>query len=152
MSPHDWVLLAIDFSPSSDATLELAAKLARALDGGVILFHADAAAQTAPLSAEGSERRDRLRSALDELGGSLTERGVSTAVLLRPGDPAQEILRVAHVHAPGVIVMGTHGQSAATTPLLGSVSDRVVRYSPYPVLVVPHASRRPRPVSGSAAG
>jgi nucleotide-binding universal stress UspA family protein len=151
MSPRGQVLCAIDFSPSSDAAVALAAKVANALHGGVILLHVEPTEQTALPAEEGTERRDRLRSALEGLSQSLAERGVSTTVLLRPGDPAQEILRVANAHLPGIIVMGTHGQSGATTPLLGSVSDRVVRYSPHPVLVVPHASRRPLPLTGSAA-
>lgn len=152
MTSQRQMLIAIDFSPSSDDAVALAARLVRPDDGEVILLHVDTTTQTAPLSPDAVERRDRLRSALEELRKALGDAGVPTVALLRPGDPAREILRVADSHAPEMIVMGTHGQSPNSTPLLGSVADRVVRYSPYPVLVVPHTARRRLPVTGSAAG
>ena len=143
------MLIAIDFSPSCDQAVALATRLLEPADGAVILLHVDAVGETAPLSADALERRDQLRAGLERVRQTLDERGVDSVTLLRPGDPAREILRVAQTHAAEMIVMGTHGQSAAATPLLGSVADRVVRYSPFPVLVVPHSSRRPLPSTGS---
>lgn len=152
MSPVPSVLVAVDFSPSSDAALEMTARLASALGVEAVLLHVDPLPETAPLAGEAAGRRDLARSALERSRQSMIELGVSTVTLLRPGDPAQEILRVASARAPSFIVVGSHGQSPATTPLLGSVADRVVRYSPYPVLVVPHESRRPVAVKDVAAG
>jgi universal stress protein A len=146
------VLVAVDFSPNSEAALEMTAKLASALCLEAVLLHVDPSPETAPLPAEAVGRRDVARSALERSRQSMMEFGVPTVTLLRPGDPAQEILRVALARSPCLIVLGSHGNSPAATPLLGSVADRVVRYSPFPVLVVPDESRRPLGVTGFAAG
>jgi nucleotide-binding universal stress UspA family protein len=152
MSARAQVLIAVDFSPSSDEAVRSVAQLARPSGGEVVLLHVDALPATAPLSADAVARRDRLRSALEALRQGLVDCEVEAVALLRPGEPGREILRVAESCSPQMIVVGAHGQSSATTPLLGSVADRVVRYSPFPVLVVPHVSRRPRPVTDFAAG
>lgn len=141
MSPQAQLLVAVDFSASSDEVVRLATKLAHPAYGEVIVLHVDVAPETAPLSADARARRGRLRSGLEQIRERLTGCGISAVALLRPGDPGREILRVAQARAPQMIVVGAHGQSPATTPLLGGVADRVVRDSPYPVLVVPFASR-----------
>ena len=149
MSPLRPILVPLDFSASSDGALEIAIALARRLDVEVVLLHVDSGVGTAPLGVEDVERRSRARTELDRSKQALESVSIPVRVLLRPGDPAREILRVAAAHTPGVIVVGTHGASAAKTPLLGSVADRVMRYAPHPVLVVPDPARRPAgPFSG----
>jgi universal stress protein A len=146
------ILMATDFSTSSELALDLAATLARRFEQEVLLLHVDEGAEVAPLSEQATARRERARVALESCRCRLAERGVHARVVLRPGDPAREILRVAAAHLPGVIVIGTHGLSPASTPLLGSVADRVMRYAPHPVLVVPDPARRPSSLRSGAAG
>ena len=136
------ILMATDFSTSARFALDLAAMLAQRFDEEVVLLHVDEGHDTAPLSKAALARRERARCELERCRERLAQINVRARVVLRPGDPAREILRVAAAHAPGVIVVGTHGTSASTTPLLGSVADRVMRYAPHPVLLVPCASRR----------
>lgn len=52
------------------------------------------------------------------------------------GDPAEQILRVAHDLSVGMIVMTTHGRGALGRLALGSVADEVARTSPVPVMVI----------------
>lgn len=52
-------------------------------------------------------------------------------------DPAREIVRLAEERGCDVIVMSTHGRSGLTRALVGSVTDRVLRRSSVPVVVVP---------------
>lgn len=139
------ILVATDFSRSSENALELATTLAQRLDEEVVLLHVDEVSETAPLSELALARRELARRELDRCQRMLGDANVRARVMLRPGDPAREILRVAATHPPGVIVVGTHGASPSSTPLLGSVADRVMRYAPHPVLVVPHPARRPPP-------
>lgn len=127
------MLIATDFSPTSHAAAMLAAHLARPSEGEILLLHVE---------RTGAPGADRPESAMQEVGRAFADRGLTTVILLRPGDPAREILAVANARAPQIIVMGTHGLSPWTTPLLGSVADRVARYSPYPILMVPRAERR----------
>jgi nucleotide-binding universal stress UspA family protein len=143
------ILMATDFSTSSQLALELAGTLAHRFAEPVVLLHIDEGPDSAPPSEAAAARRKLARLELDRCRRFLEDMGVVAQVFLRPGDPAREILRVANAHASGVIVLGTHGRSPASTPLLGSVADRVMRYAPRPVLVVPDPARRPAsPLSG----
>ncbi len=50
---------------------------------------------------------------------------------------ANVLLEAADTFAVDAIVMGTHGRSGFSRWLLGSVADKVVRYSTVPVLLIP---------------
>ncbi|MFO0973471.1 MAG: universal stress protein [Phycisphaerae bacterium] len=52
------------------------------------------------------------------------------------GQPFVEIIRYARDKQADLIVMGTHGRGGLTHVLLGSVTEKVVRKSPCPVLTV----------------
>jgi nucleotide-binding universal stress UspA family protein len=57
-------------------------------------------------------------------------------IVIRAGNPAQEIIRAASDSNADLIVMATHGRTGLEHFLLGSVAERVVRESPRPVLTV----------------
>jgi len=143
MSELGPILMATDFSTNSAVALDLAATLAGRFGAEVLLLHVDEGVAVAPLDTAAVARREVARLELDNCRRLLEAAGVRARVFLRPGDPAREILRVAAAYAPGVIVVGTHGCSPVSTPLLGSVADRVMRYAPHPVLIVPDPARRP---------
>jgi len=52
------------------------------------------------------------------------------------GIPQDEIINLVEKTAADVVVMGTHGRSGIDRYLIGSVTERVVRRSPVPVLTV----------------
>jgi nucleotide-binding universal stress UspA family protein len=56
--------------------------------------------------------------------------------LLREGRPWEAILEAAREVSADLIVMGTHGRHGFVKALLGSVTEKVVRTSSVPVLVV----------------
>ena len=82
--------------------------------------------------AQAHELRDRLCAAIPE-----SERA-TTMVTTLVGSPAGEILRYATEQEVDLIVIGTHGRGAIGHMLLGSVTERVVRKAPCPVLTVRH--------------
>ena len=56
---------------------------------------------------------------------------------VRAGKPATEILECAAEEHADLIVMGTHGLTGYRRLFFGSVTERVLRHSPIPVLAVP---------------
>jgi nucleotide-binding universal stress UspA family protein len=57
---------------------------------------------------------------------------------VREGTPFFEIIQYAREAKIDLIIMGTHGHSGLAHVLLGSVTEKVVRKSPCPVLTVRH--------------
>ena len=64
------------------------------------------------------------------------ERGVPAETAVERGVPHEAILEYAAENDADAIVMATHGRTGVERFLLGSVTERVVRRSPVPVLVV----------------
>ncbi len=64
--------------------------------------------------------------------------GVSCEGVIVEGDPGTELVRISQEHGVGLLVIGSIGKSGLTSALLGSVAEKVVRYSKAPVLIVPH--------------
>jgi nucleotide-binding universal stress UspA family protein len=52
------------------------------------------------------------------------------------GIPFAEIISIAKKNKVDMIVMGSHGRTGIAHILLGSVSEKVVRKAPCPVLIV----------------
>lgn len=73
---------------------------------------------------------------LSRIKVSLAERGFTVRIRLERGVPFREILRVEQEEDVSVIVIGSHGVSNVKEMLLGSVSEKVIRKSKKPVLVI----------------
>ena len=58
---------------------------------------------------------------------------------LLTGEPVTAILGEASKPGYDVLVVGTHGRTGMTKLLLGSVTEKLIRLSPIPVLTVPPA-------------
>ena len=70
---------------------------------------------------------------VDELARSS---GVTSEKIVVEGNPAIEILRIAEDDKINVIVMGNIGKTGLEKFLLGSVAEKVVRNSKFPVLII----------------
>ncbi len=132
------VLLATDFSPSSEAALERACQVARALGARLTLLHVYSPGVQA-LGAAGLEEgmaigRD-VHAALGELKDKATGVSEVRIELVSDASPAAVIVDFAGSNPIDLIVLGSHGHGAAKRFLLGSVAERVVRYAPCSVLV-----------------
>ena len=66
----------------------------------------------------------------------ISGRGVKASGKRVLGDPATQLVDLAHDTADSLTVMSTHGRSGVARTLLGSVADKVVRSSGRPVLLV----------------
>ena len=73
---------------------------------------------------------------LSEMAGRLKAEGIAVENDMAYGLPADEILNYAEQKQVDLIVMSTHGRSGISRWFSGSVSEKVVRQSLTPVLIV----------------
>lgn len=67
---------------------------------------------------------------------ALAAHGIPFDAAKRVGNPAEEIVKQAESGQADMIAMGTHGHTALTNLVMGSVATRVVATSPVPVLLM----------------
>jgi nucleotide-binding universal stress UspA family protein len=91
-------------------------------------------------------------AALRPLVGTAKDLGLTARWHVGTGVPFHEILEYARRHDVDLIVMATHGRTGLAHALLGSVTEKVVRQAPCPVLTVRHPAMRTRVASGLGGG
>jgi nucleotide-binding universal stress UspA family protein len=79
-------------------------------------------------------------SYIDAFESQLRAQGVDVRGIVRKGDPAEEIVRVADEYKVDGIVMSTRGRRGLKRVMLGSVADEVMSTCPYPVTLVNEAT------------
>jgi nucleotide-binding universal stress UspA family protein len=73
---------------------------------------------------------------LSSVGKEIESKVKNVDIAVESGDPADEILLSAKKHEADIIVLGYKGYGKEGRFLLGSVTDKVVRYAGISVLVV----------------
>ncbi|WP_435359844.1 universal stress protein [Haloarchaeobius sp. DFWS5] len=73
---------------------------------------------------------------VDDVVDQAHEAGVSVVDEVIQGDPYQTILDYVDSRGIDLVVMATHGRRGIQRYLLGSVTEKIVRTSPVPVLTV----------------
>jgi len=134
-------MVPLDMSELAARAIDTASMLAVALGSRLVVFSAVGAPEREAL--EGFATSEHM--ALDEAADAYLNRaiasvpaGVDTGVHHRIGGHAAEaILEFANDENVSMIVMASHGQSGIRRWTLGSTSEKVLRSSPVPVLVVP---------------
>ncbi|HXM74336.1 MAG TPA: universal stress protein, partial [Chthoniobacterales bacterium] len=142
------VLVPIDFSAPSLAAIELALPLLKRFGAELHLVHVFepdfplGAMAAMPLIVPELEVGKRVRRHLKEVaekGGVLLRRENIHAI---KGRPFREICELARNIDIDLIVISTRGNAGLKHLALGSTAERVVRYSPCPVLVVRPVDRK----------
>lgn len=140
------ILVPLDFSASSQHALAYAIRLADTFGASLHIIHVldDSFAVAGYLETYvGDYMEAAARQAGAELEGVLTpeQKARHTAALVvRIGKPAREILGYLAEHREiDLVVMATAGRGRVSRFMMGSVTDRVLRAAPCPVLTVhPH--------------
>jgi nucleotide-binding universal stress UspA family protein len=97
----------------------------------------DASAETDLDRAAYDDERNAAARCLDDLVRSAIPRAVPpTRCMLEQGAPAEVILGLCETGRYELVVMATRGRSGLAHLLLGSVTERVMRASPIPVLTL----------------
>ncbi len=139
------ILVATDFSETSEAALNYGRALARSFGSTLHVLHVAedlmARADDAYMGATdlAGETEESARGQLDRLLSVEDRRDLgATPVVWSSSSPAYTIAVYARDAGTDLIVMGTHGRGAVARFLMGSVAEEVVRIAPCPVLTVHH--------------
>jgi len=138
------IVVPTDFSECSQEAWELGRRVAAAPGSELVLAHV---LTEVPLYGEGVLNIDTARKvregarkwaegALEDLVRKARAEGLNARAAIRTGVPHLEIVALARDERADLIVIGTHGRGGINRALLGSVTDRVVRLAPCPVLTV----------------
>ena len=138
----DNVLVPIDFSPASLQVIEFALPLLKKFGAELHLVHVFApdyplATMAAmplivPELEVGRSVRRHLKDVASEYKIELRQQNIHAL----KGSPFEEICRLAREIGIDLIVLSTRGNTGLKHLVLGSTAERVIRYSPCPVLVV----------------
>jgi len=138
------ILVPVDGSDSASHAAGFAATLARSLSSKLTLLHVYDA-PTASLLGLASLGEVGVKAALEKVAQHSFERalqamgevsGLSLEKISTTGHPFEEIVSYAKALSCDLIVMGSRGLSPLQEMLLGSVSDRVLRFAPCAVTIV----------------
>ena len=142
-TPFSSIVASVDFSDYSVRALRHAIALAGHFGGRVTVVHVanpllvQAATAAYDIAAMNRDTETQLRALADEIATEAGAWAPEIRTIISVGDPATEILKGAKEEDADLIVMGTHGRSGFSKMFFGSVTERVLRLSPVPVLAVP---------------
>lgn len=137
------LLVPVDFSECSGKAMEMAIPMARQLNAELVLLHV---VEPTPANAEllmlEAEAVGAAKQELEKMRASQAM-GVRARTIVREGYAHAEIVKATDELGVDLVVIGTHGRTGLAHVLLGSTAEKVVRYSPCPVLVVPERNKSP---------
>jgi nucleotide-binding universal stress UspA family protein len=162
-SPHEQgggmysqVLVPLDGSEASERALPHAQRLADAFGGRVHLLHVISLSheyeayrgvgEESPTLIDYSidiaeqitaTRQTRAEEYLKATAARLEEHGIDVQTSVRQGLTLDTITNFVAENRIDLIVMSTHGRSGLQRFFIGSVTDRVIRFSHVPVLAIP---------------
>lgn len=142
------VLVAVDFSPSSQPAIQAARRWAP--DAAVVLLHAFELPFEGRLRFAGVEEQvirqyisagiETRRNALHELAASAGLASADYSAKVIPGDPSQQVITMEQEYGADLIVVGRHGAHIIEELLLGSVTKHVLSEAQSDVMVVADSS------------
>jgi universal stress protein A len=142
------ILVPVDYSDCSRMAMEYALFLAERFEAGIEVLHV----AEIPLGEEhtvvkpdtGEEQllseliMEQAVKAETEFLAPFVRATIPIEKSLLKGRPARVIVEAAADRGADLIVMGTHGRSGFERLIMGSVTERVLRSAPCPVVVVRH--------------
>lgn len=135
------VLVPMDHSPLAEEALVEA--LESYADAEITVLHVvdfleEAGAAKLMLGSDELEARaeERTASLFERAREIADDHDAEIATESRFGEPKEEILDYVETHNLDRVVVGSHGRSAVSRLVLGSVAEFVTRHSPVPVTVV----------------
>lgn len=138
------ILVPIDFSRHSEQAVRYAKELALQHGAELQLLHIVEAQLHPSLYATGRSSIFEFMPEIETTSVKEIERmvkesagpEVTSEIHVREGRASRDIVRFTETHGSDLIVIATHGLTGIEHLLLGSVTEKVVRFSPVPVFTV----------------
>ena len=144
------ILLATDFSQSSERALDYALGIADRYESQLHLFHCiDPAVYNVAAAPDALWKTvDDTRSELEQVASDLRRQGranrLDVKVIVEVGEVAKVLPHIAKDLKSDLIVVGTHGRGGWRKMLLGSVAEAVIDQASCPVFSVGSSAVRTR--------
>lgn len=151
------IIVPTDFSQPATHALDMATVLAKKRGAAIHLIHSvdvpgtwqDAQWSTLVMAnrslreqhelyPEARERVGAARQKLEVATMDLQKKGIASTYTLVPNAAWKEVVDVTAKLKADLVIMGTHGAGALKEAFLGSHAQRVIRFSPAPVITLRH--------------
>jgi nucleotide-binding universal stress UspA family protein len=145
------ILVPLDGSTTGEAALKIVANIITKFSADIkvdvtllqvltslshYVMSGDTGVQVLYTNGELEALRNQSLEYLKQAGDGLAKLGANINVRLAVGNAAEEILKASEEFHADLIAMSTHGRSGITRLALGSVTEKVLRGSSRPVMVV----------------
>ena len=141
------VLFCTDFSENADYAFEFAYGIAKRDEGLLYILHVIPenpyeafAAGVIPGETLAEAHRDfdeNLAHDYKEHYVKNMDNGVKFEIVTKSGREDVEIIEFAKKEKADIVVMGTQGKTGIEHVFFGSVAEKVLRHSPFPVFIIP---------------
>lgn len=144
--PINQIVFPTDFSENAQEALPFAAEIAKKAGAELVLFHSSqATSDLAPNFKDSREKTiENISRYFDELISELRKEDSFTSIkistTLQTGQASTSLLNQIAKDKPGLVVMGTRGESNNRNVIFGSVTTNIIQKSEVPVLAVPNGS------------
>lgn len=150
------MVVALDFSEYSGPIMDYAVNIARRTRAGITVIHVinkkaidfvrrrfeTEYLEYFPYAEYVAREKKRSTSKLEAIVKDFRTEDISFAITVGEGVPSIEILKFLNKEGADFLVIGQKGKSDHSEFLSGSVSEKVFRYSPVPVLSVRFSKER----------
>ncbi len=139
------ILVPTDFSEHAEYALKVAAQIARDNDGEIFLVHMlEFPTQMADAVSHGADIPEimlfmkKAHEKLEELISRDYLEGINVSEAIKYEKAFEGIVKSSQKHDVDLVVMGSHGASGFQELFMGSTTEKIVRTSEAPVLIIKH--------------
>jgi len=133
------LLVGYDGSPQSDKAVDIGFSLAECLDATVLVFavaRPPEPSTSVELQAVLDDAKEHFEEGFKKILEKARFRNLEVKTDMAVGHPAEQIIHRAETEGIDLIILGRRGRSMISRMMLGSVSERALRYAHCPVMVV----------------
>lgn len=133
------VLVGYDGSPQSEHAVFTAFSLAGCLDSEVVILSVarpPEPATSVELEAQLDDAREHFQDGFQRLLARAQEMQIPARTEILVGHPAEQIIHKAETEKFDLVVLGHRGTTVFHRWVMGSISEKVLRYAHCPVLIV----------------